>query len=137
MTNQIHIDAARVRELFAAALADRGEGYVYQRPAQGDACLYWHNPSSETQPPGVAGQPGCLVGYVLHAAGVPGTTLAANEGQDSSTVCDRLRAAGVVTVTYRAKSLLSDAQERQDDGAPWGEAVARALANDAEWLSDD
>ena len=136
-TQPISLDIERTRELLAQALADRGPDYVY-RSLEGTGCLYWHDPRDPDHRPdqysnpdtyddrGAQGQPGCLVGYVLHAAGVPGTELARREQRDALTLLKELTEAGVVTADQDTRTLLLCAQTQQDEGAEWGQAIRDA-----------
>lgn len=65
------------------------------------------------------GEAGCIVGQVLHAYGVPLETLARLEGKGSSHAIRELRKAGW-SVDADASILLSDLQDDQDAGIPWG-----------------
>ena len=115
-------------ELIDRAIAERGEDFVYQ-----DSCVY------ET-----LGDPSCMVGRVLAKAGVPIETLRmmdmvdkwspVNEyGEriytttDFATVVQSGKFSNAFTVDNGALELLHEAQVRQDNRDPWGEAQARAL----------
>jgi hypothetical protein len=143
MTEQqpIILTVERTRELLAQAIADRGEGFVYREPLTDVGCLYWHDPRDPGHSTpyngidpydgrGEQGQPGCLVGYVFHAAGVAATELACRERRDATTLATDLRNAGWLdSIDEDSVTLLSVAQGRQDDGEPWGLAVEYAEAN--------
>ncbi|MFF9268639.1 hypothetical protein [Streptomyces rochei] len=109
----------KAKELLAEAVAEKGEDFVYVnrdgRPVAGLTgadCHYVHGD-----------QPGCIVGHVLHKAGVSLADLSEYEGQGAEDPALDLAGA-----TDDACRLLSYAQENQDRGIPWGESVRLALA---------
>lgn len=124
----IELDLAETKELLAAAVAERGEDYVYANPGgtgnEGINCLYVHIVDGEKTC-------GCIVAWVLHQAGVPLASLAGREGDNATAVMDALSQINVIEVDLDATELLQDVQERQDRGIPWGQAVREALAETA------
>ncbi|MFF3363612.1 hypothetical protein [Streptomyces misionensis] len=113
----IELTLARAKELLAEAVAEKGADYVYTGPdgEQGNPdraaeCYYVHGQ-----------QPGCIVGNVLHRAGVSLADLAQYEGQAAEDPVEQLTKANVAAVR-----LLISVQELQDRGTPWGEAVRQA-----------
>lgn len=100
-----------------------GEDYVYpeehKRVEFGDdenqggnlLCVYVHEE-----------KPSCIVGQILHAHGVGVEALKAQEftGAHSASFA-------TARADDKARFFLSEAQDRQDNGRPWGESVTYAL----------
>jgi hypothetical protein len=112
----IELTLARTKELLAEAVTLKGEDYVYvnrdgEQAGHDTSCHYVHGD-----------QPGCIVGHVLHRAGVSLADLSNYEGQGAEDPASQLTDAGGEVVR-----LLAFAQEHQDRGVPWGEAVRQAL----------
>lgn len=127
----IKLDYALAVSLLRQAVEDRGADYVYTGPdderSSGDdiPCRYAHHgPDGELTP-------GCIVGYVLHAAGAPLRELHQYEGQHAAALLGGLRAARLIEITdrdlERVNDLLGRAQRHQDRGVPWGAALRLAL----------
>lgn len=115
----IELTLARTKEFLAEAVAEKGADFVYvnkygdQADESGDVtCHYVHGD-----------QPGCIVGNVLHRAGVPLDVLGEYEAQNVDDL-----AAGLFTAEVGVRSLLLHVQSHQDAGIPWGEAVHLALS---------
>lgn len=118
----IELTLDRAKELLAEAVALKGADYVYVNPdgvqASGSFpgdCHYVHGD-----------QPGCIVGHVLHKAGVSLTLLSDQEGQNSYAVLRNLHRASQVSCEEGVEALLGEAQGAQDMAVPWGEAVRQA-----------
>jgi hypothetical protein len=109
----IEIDGPKALDLMAEVVAGR-EDYVYERA--GGFCVYAAN-----------GQPSCLVGQALARAGV---TVAMLEEMDSKFETDiqHVREPEGLTLDDEARDFFGVAQRRQDDGEPWGKALADAEA---------
>jgi hypothetical protein len=109
METEVKIDATE--EAFTAAMraavAERGEDYVYPREERGYACVYTFN-----------GEPDCLIGLALFKMGVPITFL-----QD----CDGMNNALGVLLDLGFSRYVADAadwaQSLQDKGHTWGESL--------------
>ncbi len=119
MSEPITVDAPRAVELRAEAVTQRGGDFVYEHHNDGGtiACYYvWR------------GQPDCIAGNALHRAGVSIDALSTIEGCTITT----LRAgpdAGVlggVRFSKAAIGVLYAAQDAQDQGLSWGEALKQA-----------
>ena len=117
----IQLTLERTKQLLAEAVAEKGADYVYTTPdgEQGNEdvspnCFYVHG-----------FQPGCIVGHVLHKAGVSLASLREEESNNASGVLSSLRP----DLPYEpgVDVLLNEAQQAQDQGVPWGEAVRLAL----------
>lgn len=99
-----------VTRLMETAVNMKGPDYVYRVPDDRGACVYIND-----------GQPSCLVGHVLVAAGVPVERLEVWEDTAAREVVGHL---GPDDWDYDLGEALNRAQETQDSGAPWGEALA-------------
>lgn len=116
----------RVNELLDQAILERGADYVYVPPGfenrkayEGSGfsrCMYVHEDADGED------CPGCIIGYVLHHAGVPLNELACYEGKGAATLLRSLR----IDARYIVSDLLVKVQTRQDKGYTWGDAVAAA-----------
>lgn len=123
MTEQQYetLDAAKAVELLKAAVAERGERYVYSEPE--DGCVYVAD-----------GAPSCLVGEALVAHGLPVGFFYQAVSYDKQFAAEAnglpmslLHKAGVLPfVTARARAALTAAQNVQDQGCSWGDALERA-----------
>lgn len=107
----IKVDLARAVALLREVVAEYGEEFIYDGSTAAD-CVYMRD-----------GEPSCLVGHALYRAG---------ERVFEEGMCPSL-AARTVNVTSSADAVFSAAQDRQDNGATWGEALAAALARAAEY----
>lgn len=124
----INIDFEQAKTLLSEVVEEAGEDFVYQ-----DNCVYE-----------ALGEPSCMVGRVLAKAGVAVETLRlmdmgekwspVNEfGEriytttDFATVVQSGQFSHRFTVDNGALELLHEAQVRQDNRDPWGEAQAHAL----------
>jgi hypothetical protein len=116
-------------EVLQKAVADRGAEFVYtKRSALIDdgkggytvnySCLYWHSDEEA---------PGCLVGLALHKLGVSGEALARFGAFAINRLAEDRPSLGGVVPSPDALHLLSTVQAYQDRGAPWGEALIRAV----------
>jgi hypothetical protein len=132
----IELTMERTKELLAEAVAERGADYVYTTPngtvvtpESGLRCLYVHRNNAEGElPEPVAG---CIAGLVLHKAGVSLEALRGHEDQPADDVLERLETNEVARGDAAVRTLLRNVQRRQDDGQPWGQAVANSLAGEA------
>lgn len=96
-----------VTRLMEEAVAERGSDYQYDTLS---GCDYVRD-----------GEPSCIVGCVLAAAGVPLDKLHQYEGTSASMVVDAVAPHEWADPDIR--SALELAQESQDSGRPWGEAL--------------
>lgn len=114
-------------------LADANPDFIYKDPFRetDDLCVYF-DPDSRA--------PSCIVGHVLAAHGVTldGLNIFALEAQERGDVnvpltnessVSALVGAGVIGTKGddRVRALLQSAQFSQDEGTPWGAAVAGAV----------
>jgi hypothetical protein len=103
----------------AAAVAARGRNYVYAPPEDDATCKYVH-----------ADCPSCLIGDVLHRAGVPLAWLLRRNSEPADELITYLRAERVVTADVAVADVLLAAQQIQDGttgpAGTWGEALAEA-----------
>jgi len=108
-----------------------GPDYVYVTPdgepaddGYNQQCLYVHNN-------GEASVPGCLVGTLLHSAGVPLGVMKDFEGEDAHQLITGLKEYGILAdIPGKADEFLQFAQARQDVGTTWANAVSQA----ADWV---
>lgn len=105
------------------------EDFVYSPPTKNSLdepiCLYVHDDT-----------PSCLVGRVLHAAGVTLEELAVLDEQALSAIALGLEPFSSVEVTVSGASVLANAQRAQDGGETWGAALEQARRTLA-WLTRD
>lgn len=118
----INLTYDKAVSLIREAIAEKGEGYVYEKI--NDGCYYVHE-----------GQPSCLVGQVLVKAGVDMDLLNADDPSAlyeahgyADALCDRLEAEGILTAGRRTIRLLNEVQYNQDRSVPWGAALNSGLA---------
>lgn len=105
-----------VLRLMEEAVALKGADYVYEHQPTNDpdalaptTCYYvWDN------------QPSCIVGHVLHAAGIPLEELARHEGGSAHIV---VAAVAPHDWDGLVGNALNSAQAMQDAGGTWGEAL--------------
>lgn len=136
----IELSLDKVNALLDRAVADRGADFVYHSPVS--SCLYWHdakkNPESyERACPPMTGQPGCIVGYVLHLAGVSDEAIESLPKGIAGTALDHLTSRGVIDLDSDSHGqvyyLLNRVQCEQDARIPWGQAVSEGRRVLAEW----
>lgn len=135
----IKLTEALVLDLLDEAVAEKGEDHLYSNPDDPGSCVYVHGVETiETYDeyeelidrefvPTDNLTPGCIVGNVLHRAGVPLETfleLGINHDTVAAVALYNLSRHGVVEYSDRIEQILSSAQSRQDGNAPWGKAVA-------------
>lgn len=116
------IDERRALELLIDVVDAYGEGTVYEKVRltvndeivddYGIGCRYQYKQ-----------QPSCLVGHVIHRAGVPMSTL---EAMDVNGVAANELTSYPTGVTVNGASVLNAAQIAQDQGKTWGEALENA-----------
>ena len=115
-------------EAMRAAVEEKGEKYVYQRPKNphipGDKLGSCLNTSADGK------EPGCLVGNVFHRLGVPLEWLFTPEIINNSAggVISALRQREEYEFDEKSYKLLAEAQSLQDQGAPWGQALTNAIS---------
>ncbi len=112
MAEQITKD--RALELLREIVAEYGEDWVYASRDDGTTCTYTRQ-----------GQPSCLIGHVLHRAGVPIEHLATLDRGDTPSIGTTTVDWGI-EITPDARRVLGVAQHAQDDGSSWGTALAMA-----------
>jgi hypothetical protein len=99
-----HITTEDALRALEEAVAEKGEDYIY--PEAGKTCYY-----------ALDGAPSCLVGNALHRLGYSILQL---EEFRSHPICSL---PADVPMEDRALDAFIRAQEAQDAGAPWGEAL--------------
>lgn len=132
----IEITEALVLDLLNEAVAEKGEDHVYENPDAPGMCTYVHGYQTVAGPEGESETvqvepltPGCIVGNVLHRAGIPlelFQQLEINDDTPADAALRHLADQGFLTYTGRAQSVLAVAQSHQDKYASWGAAVEAA-----------
>lgn len=108
-------------------VAEKPEGYHYQRPESG-ACAYVHYDGGRPHA-------GCLIGvWAARFYRVPLSTLSQHEGNGADLLVARLYHEKVLPrpLSRRAAKFLDILQERQDAGKPW--RIATDMAQD--WVRE-
>jgi hypothetical protein len=116
-------------DLLEAAVEEKGADYIYFKSSAADPpgavwgalCEYVHGPESEAHSSDPEG-PGCIVGHVMHAWGVPLDDLKQVEGTIPTGSTGFWRD----NLTPEAAVILRQAQARQDRGETWGDALKAA-----------
>lgn len=126
----IHLTVPGVLGHMREAVAAQGADHVYQPPDPDDdwtrLCRYvWH------------GCPSCLIGVVLHLAGVPLVEMERWDPCPVESLLARLARDGVVSYDVHVREVLVVAQEAQDVGCTWGMALAdtERLAAELAWVT--
>lgn len=133
MTEPIALDFATVKRLVKESITDKGEDHVYTK--EGGSCKYVHDVKSKWQyntedydVDFTYAEPGCLVGEVLHRAGVPLESLYRVNTDGVQEAVGSLTYYNVLApLEDKATEYLSNLQASQDRGAPWGLANKAAL----------
>lgn len=136
MTDTIALDFEKVKSLVEESIADRGKDYVYAK--EEGSCRYVHDVRSKwdynTEDYDVEfgdASPGCLVGDVLHRAGVSlGALYRVNTDGVQEAIGSLVYYDILGTLEERTLNYLSNLQASQDRGAPWGLANEAALKGD-------
>jgi len=129
----ITITEADARRYMAEAVAERGDLYVYQPNRGGWGCTYCkYNDDDE------AVAPDCLIGTILHKAGLPLAELSSHEGETAARFfgynvpmngpVHRNGQQPMVQATQRVVTALQRAQWAQDNGETWSEAATKFTA---------
>lgn len=122
----IQLTLDKVKGLLEQAIAERGEGFVYETPYDDrGTCFYVHNWDRYGDP--TEPTPGCIVGYALHQAGVALDVMLQSNDDRAFRLLGHLAASELVTCTPDAERLLIYTQDKQDMGKPWGRAYREAL----------
>jgi hypothetical protein len=121
----IYIDEIKFFELLDKAIAERGPEYIYEQACvesedgilgsgQG-FCLYVDVSMGEMRP-------SCLVGLMLHLAGVPLDKLHQNNYAPSNGLLSWLERRGYITLSPHdlIHDYFAEVQSRQDHGETWG-----------------
>lgn len=110
----IEITFDEAKSLIQRAIDEKGADYVYPE-AWSINCRYFNGD----------GSPSCIVGHVLHYAGVDGNDWYGTDNNESNV--HNLAEDGVLALADATRILLGVAQARQDHGATWDEAMDEAL----------
>lgn len=128
------IDKPKAIELLERAVAKKGEDWIDPRAKRRKSAI---KKCPDFNPPGCTyvtpqgKSPACIVGHALHWAGVPLDvlkTLDEGGGEAATTACATVNSlTGLeVEVTPDAVSVLATAQNVQDEGGTWGDALRSA-----------
>jgi hypothetical protein len=115
---RIEVSTEQVRVTLREVVAER-PNFVYVAHSmdnERNMCYYVH--------PGIDGAPdtcGCLIGHVLNRLGVPMDELKQHEGKDAFRVVRTL-----LDTSSKARKALTEAQNVQDRGWPWADALRAA-----------
>ena len=110
------IEYAEAVELLQRAVAEKGADYVYDPDSANPGsygCAYFQQD----------GTPSCLVGHVIAYKGLTKGLLGVWNGSDVDLLVER----GFLDLDERAQWLLANAQNLQDNGKSWGEALDGAI----------
>lgn len=133
----LHIDLEKAKALVNESIEARGADFVYEK--EGNSCLYVHNVEQAWDPETEEytrtfdnATPGCLVGDALKRGGIPIEAMGgAYNDAASGELLSKLEIKEFLTYTDGAAAFFSNAQESQDNGAPWGRAVSEAAKGNA------
>jgi hypothetical protein len=117
----IEVTLDEAKQYLADAVQKKGPKYVYQnvKGTNGhDTCAYF---DPETR------APSCIVGHVLASKGLTMDRLHGRE-RNLYTDVQGLIDGEILEVDNETQALLTIAQEKQDEGVPWGESVKDALS---------
>lgn len=93
---------------------ERGADYIYPKDTNATRASGWRTPTGTCVYTLPSGEPACIVGAALAKIG-----LKPSANANAAVVLEyEMRASG------RVASAASDAQDEQDGGAPWGQALA-------------
>lgn len=117
------LDAPTALRLLTHAVQRNGAGFTYTRPLVAGnptpVCSYFTDDSA----------PSCIVGHVLRDFGAPADLirLRGNSIGVYSLAARLEMASDEFQISKAAVKVLVAAQEVQDEGLPWGDALARAV----------
>lgn len=127
----IELNRDMVVELAKEIVSERPE-FAYQKKARTSgagigmfSCLYVHDVGTEDE------APGCLVGQILHKAGISlDTPKKADDNEEGSSFANLMIYNffdGIMTITEEGSLFLSELQGMQDTGYTWGVSLNRAM----------
>lgn len=132
MSETLELTLEKAKSLVDEVIKEKGSDFVYKR-LPGEDCKYVHegftwdvDVEDYVSDEGTY-EPGCIVGYALHKAGIPLVMLEKNEGASASYALDRLEQDGLLTCTPEASRFLEGVQDLQDSGRTWGTARDETL----------
>lgn len=121
---RIVIDRHQAIELLERAVEENGPDYVYD---SGPGCDYVRTDWDANDNPIYA--PSCIVGHAFYYLGVPIEQIVVLDHQAHggiAHVAHNLPELLGVELTREAEDVFATAQDKQDNGIPWGEAVESA-----------
>lgn len=107
----IELSYGEILDHALAAIAEKGDDYVYQAPDDRSSCWYVHRTKFDATP-------GCIVGHILYRAGVSLDDLTKREGGVRSLLCS-LKRGGILKVDDYGEIFLTVAQAIQDKKGVW------------------
>lgn len=126
MSERIKVAPDTIMETLRAVVAERPDR-VYEEPVLAPSpmtsCYYVHGTGADRTP-------GCLVGHVFNRLGVSLDALQKYEGDSAEDVAAHvLEITGHPDDVAEVRSVLDEAQSRQDMGDTWGRALEIATRN--------
>lgn len=124
--------------LIRTAVEDRGADYTYPDTAEFEGadvtCRYFADEGTEADEFGQTAEnphpPACIVGHALSQLGVTYEDMQAvyvpNGNPNTASARTLLRRLPGLDVTPEAEEVFAEAQDMQDGGRTWGDALARA-----------
>ncbi len=120
MSDKSMITRVAVLDLMCQIVAEFGVDHVYTRINLGGfaGCYNWDT---------VNNCPSCLIGHVMHRLGADAEFLAANTGEQATSLLIKFTQRSGLTLEYGVIDVLGAAQVVQDEGGTWGVALHDAL----------
>lgn len=123
-TSEKMFDVIDALEWLREAVDRRGTDYVYvddngERAGKGGECIYYSQ---------ISGEPACLVGHALHAAGLITYSMVQQAKCNARASVHELARRLGLPLTFGAIDVLRVAQKTQDIGGTWGQALRDAEA---------
>lgn len=116
----------RALSLLNAAIAEKGEDYKYPKnPSVFGGCVYF-DPDTR--------QPSCIIGHVLAYLGLTAEDMEIDsplpdiDSRNALAFASLVEEGDIQVDSPRTEALLQVAQEQQDQGSSWGDAVAAAVS---------
>lgn len=123
----IEITAKNLRAALKAAVDLKGEDYIYVNPdgrvaseEESISCSYYCGDGSGEN----YGEPSCIFGHALMSMGITTAQLDWAGGSFIGMMLETLESKGWITpVSFEVKAAAYAAQQAQDNGKTWGEAL--------------
>jgi hypothetical protein len=141
----LYLDFEKAQQLVNEAIAEKGENYVYEK--EGNSCHYvhgvtraWDSCKEDYVSAFDDATTGCLVGHALKLGGVPLEVMGKgmHNDSDAQSLLKKLESTGFITAMDKVRWYLTNLQQSQDLGTPWGRAAeAAARGKVVEPILDD